>query len=195
HALELFVAGHELFVGRGQIVVGARALFAERFEILPRRGQLVLELGRGANGAPLAFALALRLALRFAFDAVFEEHQEQRLLHVGDDDEWRNGEVALPAASLAGDEDLLASDDRLRLLRLRERHPYRRQQALARHLEQVVLRRTRGDLEIEASPSAELQDVALLVHQDAGRRVLTEEQPIDVFAEIHRRRRGSTSGG
>jgi hypothetical protein len=125
HTLQLFVAGDELFVGRGQIVIGTRMLFDERLEILLRRGELVLQLGEGAPSAWLAFALALRLALQLDGDAVFEEHEEEWLLDVGNAGERRHGYVASLAAAVFADEHALFSHHGLRLLRLQEGHPQR----------------------------------------------------------------------
>ena len=98
HALQLFVARDELFVGRGQIVVGARVLFDERLEILLRRrpARARARRRRARRAACLcARPFGWRSGLRG--DALLEQHEEERLLDVGDAGERRDGDVALLA--------------------------------------------------------------------------------------------------
>ena len=67
------------------------------------------------------------------------------------------------------DLDARFRDRRLLLLGLGERHAQRREQPRARHLDEVDLRLARRRLQVRAGLAAELEDLQLVVDEDARR--------------------------
>ena len=72
---------------------------------------------------------------------------------------------------------------RLELLRTLQRRPDRREQPFARHLEKVETRLAFRGRQIRCRIPSELQDLAIRIDENSGRRVVLEQHPLRIALE------------
>ena len=191
HALELFVPRDQLLVGRAEIVVRPPVLLDERLQILLRRHQLVLEprkppvllrrLGRAASRRP---SRPWARTLAVGRDRLFEQHDEERLLHVRVAREREHHEVARPRQPVLVDLHPVPPDGRHVFLRLGDRRAQRGDQPGTRHLDDVALRVSGRRLQKRSGLAAELEDLHPLVDEDARRGVARQQHAVEVLGDV-----------
>src|SRR5216117_733924 len=186
-ALQFLVARLELLVGRLQLLVGRFPLLDDVLQELLGRREFLVEVldlvlhGRLPRASGSRAPRCSRLPRR---GNTLEEHEVIALPGgpAHRDDFKRH--LGQPAVLL--DAEPLASDRRVLLPRLVDRHAQLHQQAFPSHLQEVEACLPGGGLEIWARVTAELKDLWGLIDEDAGGGVFAEEDPVDLLQEVQR---------
>src|SRR2546428_551143 len=176
-ALQLLVGRLDLLVGRLQLFVRRVLLLDDRLEVVLRGRQLLLErlhlIFRPPSGA------RARGARRACGGGLVEEHEETAAFR-GDSLDRHDFDVHAPRLALSLDPHVVLPNRSAFSLRSHDGRADRREQTLTQHLHEVQRRLAGKWGQIGPGIAVELQDLQVLGHQDAGRRVARQQDAISL---------------